>query len=114
MAASCDAALRPARGQFVPKAFEFFWPFGFELKWFAGGGVVELQGDGVQSQTWGADLCCHRAVLHVAADGMAELGKMDADLIRATGLQLAFKQRVAAARCERLDVSDRELTFILE
>ncbi len=79
----------------------------------AGYGMDEAQFGGVQGEAGctafvGAYVSFHIAVIHfLAADRVAELGEMNANLVRATGFQSTRNQRVTRKPFGCFDVSDR-------
>ena len=68
------------------------WQGGFEDKRLAGERMGEFDASGVEHLTGGIEAVhgCAAAVKGVAPDGMAEMGEVDANLVRAAGVQEAL------------------------
>lgn len=119
----CDRALVSVRASAAPQAFdeafEVVWQRGFEFESFASCRVVECEPGGMERESRGAAIVLDRlsaellVIQRVSTDQMSGFGQVDADLVRAAGLERAFDERETTEGFQRTDVRHRVLTFVL-
>ena len=84
---------------------------GLKLHGFARAGMREAQQPGMEAQT--VDGIVAIAVFGIAAYGMAHVGRMYANLVLATRLQLIFHKRMFGSAVQYMEMRDSQFATIV-